>query len=76
MGFRNSTNPAFRDGAFRTVVGSDAMGAMTAKGAYNKTGFLLALVIASAAFAWMFPYADVQALGSKIVIFLVAAVAL
>jgi uncharacterized YccA/Bax inhibitor family protein len=52
------------------------MGAMTARGTYNRVGFLLALVMASAAFAWIFPYADVQALGGKVVIFLIAAFAL
>jgi uncharacterized YccA/Bax inhibitor family protein len=76
MSNHHSSNPAFREGAFRTIIGSSSGGAMTAAGTYNRTGFLLALAIGAAAFSWICPFADVQSLGTKMAIFMVAAVIL
>lgn len=65
-----------REGAFRTISGSCACGSMTARGAFNRTGILLALVTLAAIFSWSFPCASVAALGSKLAIFAVAGLVL
>lgn len=75
MNYRDATNPALKAGAFRETVGT-AGGIMTVNGTLNRTAVLLALVIGAAAFAWQFPYANLQALGSKLTVFLIAGLAL
>jgi uncharacterized YccA/Bax inhibitor family protein len=76
MDDRHSSNPAFKEGAFRTIVGSSSGGSMTAAGAYNKTGILLFLAIGAAIFSWTCPFASTQSLGTKMAIFMVVAVIL
>ncbi len=48
-----TANPALNDNTFREVRGADYSGqSMTLEGTVNKTGILLMLIVASAAFTW------------------------
>lgn len=49
---------------------------MTARGTLNRTAFLLVLVMAAAAYSWNFPFASLQAMGSKLTIFLLVGLGL
>jgi uncharacterized YccA/Bax inhibitor family protein len=71
MAYRQSTNPAMREGAFRTLSGSGSRDIMTTQGSLNKAGILLLLIALAAAFSWAFPHADLAALGTKLAIFTV-----
>ena len=51
MAFRSS-NPTLKDTAFENLHSADSANQMTITGTVNKTGFLLLLVIASAAMVW------------------------
>lgn len=70
MNYRETTNPVLKEGVFRSSIGHGLQGSMTARGTLNRTAFLLVLVIAAAAYSWNFPFANLQAMGSKLTIFL------
>jgi uncharacterized YccA/Bax inhibitor family protein len=69
MNYRETTNPAMREGAFRVLAGSPAYGAMTARGTFARTALLLLLTIGAAVFSWANPYVDPAAVGTKLAIF-------
>ncbi|MDR0340305.1 MAG: Bax inhibitor-1/YccA family protein [Puniceicoccales bacterium] len=69
MNYRETTNPAMREGAFRALSGSPALGAMTARGTFGRTAILLLLAIGAAVFSWTNPYVDPAAIGAKLAIF-------